>query len=99
MPNDWQRLAELPQFKRLIAEKRRFILPATVFFVVYYFLLPVLVGYFPSLMTRRVGPVNVAYIFAVSQFAMAWILAGLDVRAAGRFDRMAEEIKRAGERR
>ena len=35
----------------------------------------VLVGYFPSLMERRVaGKINLAYLFALSQFFMAWTI-------------------------
>ena len=41
---DWDRIAAEEEFKDLLASKRRFIIPATVFFVVYYFALPVLVG-------------------------------------------------------
>lgn len=90
---DWEQLAASASFHRLIREKRRFIVPATVFFIVYYFALPVLVGYFPQLMKRKIfGPVNIAYLFAVSQFAMAWILALLYMRAAVRFDRLAKDV-------
>ena len=54
-----------------------------IFFIVYYFALPVLVGYARPLMEKRVlGPVNLAYLFALSQFFMAWIIAALYVRAA-----------------
>lgn len=92
---DWERVAALDEFKRLVAAKRKFIIPATIFFVVYYFALPVLVGYAPGLMSRRVfGVVNVAYLFALSQFFMAWGIAALYVRAAGRFDAMAQNIRR-----
>jgi len=35
------------------------------------------------------GVVNLAYLFALSQFVMAWTVAALYVRAAGRFDKMA----------
>ena len=45
---EWQRIQASPEFQQLVAEKRSFILPATVFFIVYYFALPVLVGYFPA---------------------------------------------------
>jgi uncharacterized membrane protein (DUF485 family) len=38
------------------------------------------------------GPVNLAYLFALSQFFMAWIIAALYVRAAARFDRMARGV-------
>src|SRR5213595_2637673 len=89
----WDRVAESEEFKDLMAAKARFIVPATLFFVAYYFALPVLVGYAPKAMSRPVfGVVNVAYLFALSQFFVAWLLAWLYVRAAGRFDRMAKRI-------
>ncbi len=90
---DWPALAASPSFQALLRAKRRFIIPATIFFVAYFFALPVAAGYFPELMMRRVfGALNFAYLFALSQFFMAWILAALYVRAASRFDRMAEEV-------
>ena len=90
---DWERVAAMEEFKSLIAAKRKFITPAVIFFVVYYFALPVMVGYAPGLMSRRVfGVINLAYLFALSQFFMAWIIAALYVRAAGRFDEMARKI-------
>ncbi len=90
---DWDRVAATTEFKELLAAKLKFIVPATVFFIAYYFALPLLVGYAPALMARKVfGVVNVAYLFALSQFFMAWILAALYVRAAGRFDAMASRI-------
>jgi uncharacterized membrane protein (DUF485 family) len=89
---DWDRLAAAPGFKALLAGKRRFIVPATVFFVVYYFALPVLVGYAPRLMETNVLGVNVAYLFALSQFLMAWAVAALYVRAASKWDAMAERV-------
>ena len=52
-----------------------------------------LAGWFPEIMkTKVIGPLNVAYLFALSQFFMAWIVALLYVRAASRFDRMAKEV-------
>ncbi len=89
---DWDRDAEQEEFKMLLASKRRFIVPMTVFFVVYYFALPVLVGYAPRLMETRVLGLNVAYLFALSQFFMAWIVAALYVRAAGGWDEVARRV-------
>ncbi len=89
----WARLESDPEFRALVAAKRRFILPATLFFVVYYFALPVLVGYFPRAMGRDVvANVNIAYLFALSQFFMAWILMVMYVRRARAFDAQAERI-------
>ncbi len=89
---DWDRVAAEPEFKALLASKRRFIVPATVFFVVYYFALPVLVGYAPRLMETRVLGLNVAYLFALSQFVMAWAVAALYMRAAGGWDEVARRV-------
>ena len=90
---DWNKIAALEEFRALLKAKLKFIAPATVFFVVYYFALPVLVGYAPALMQKTVfGVINVAYLFALSQFVMAWVVAALYVRAAGKFDKMADAI-------
>jgi uncharacterized membrane protein (DUF485 family) len=90
---DWERIDRMPEFRQLIAAKRRFIVPAFVFFCAYYFALPLLVGWAPELMrTRVLGPVNIAYLFALSQFFMAWIVALLYVRAANGFDRIVKGI-------
>ena len=94
-PNDWEFVAQHDQFKKLLAVKARFILPAVVFFLVYYFALPVLVGYAPKFMaTPVIGPVNIAYLFALSQFFAAWIIAWLYVRAANQFDRISDAVLR-----
>ena len=90
---DWDRVAAMPEFRKLLASKRKFIIPATVFFITYYFALPVLVGYAPGLMDQKVlGVVNLAYLFALSQFFMAWIIAALYLRAAARFDKMEHTV-------
>jgi uncharacterized membrane protein (DUF485 family) len=89
----WDRIAATPGFRDLMSAKKMFIVPAFVFFVIYYFLLPVLVGYAPGLMSTKVmGVVNIAYLFALSQFVMAWTIAGLYVKAAGTFDRLSKDI-------
>ena len=94
---DWEKLAGSERFRNLLKAKRRFIVPAMIFFVVYYFALPVLIGYARPFMERRViGPVNLAYLFALSQFFMAWIIAALYVKAAARFDRMAAGVIKPG---
>ena len=89
----WDRVAASNEFRDLMATKRIFIVPAFIFFLVYYFLLPVLVGYAPQFMAQKVwGNVNLAYLFALSQFFMAWIIAGLYVRAGDDFDEISKDI-------
>ncbi|MDX2017877.1 MAG: DUF485 domain-containing protein [Planctomycetota bacterium] len=94
-PAQFRQIAEHPEFQALVARKKRFIWPAIAFFVVYYFLLPALVGYFPKVMeTRLVGQINVAYVFALSQFFMAWVVMALYVVKARSFDKMEHEFVR-----
>jgi len=89
----FDRIVAGSSFRRLLRAKRAFIIPATVFFLVYYFALPVLTGYWPGMMGRKVfGHFSLAYVFALSQFPMAWIVAGLYLRAAARFDKQASAI-------
>jgi uncharacterized membrane protein (DUF485 family) len=90
-----------PEFKELERSKLRFILPATIFFLVYYFALPVLVGFFPDMMdTRLFSGFSIAYLFALSQFFMAWILAFIYLLAfAPKIDRMVSNIVKAVEAR
>ena len=95
---EWDRIAETREFKDLMAIKKTFIIPAFVFFIVYYFLLPILVGYAPQFMaTKVIGVVNLAYLFALSQFFMAWTVAWLYVKAANNFDRLAKDVIKQAE--
>ena len=89
---DWDAIAAHADFKKLLADKARFILPATIFFIVYYFALPVLVGWWPDLMKTKIGSVNLAYVFALSQFFMAWIVAGFYVMKASGWDKSAAAL-------
>ena len=92
-PVDWSRVTQLPEFRAMVRAKLRFIIPAAIFFVVYYFALPVLVGYAPGLMSKKIfGVINIAYLFALSQFFMAWIIAALYLRAAAKFDKMEHAV-------
>jgi uncharacterized membrane protein (DUF485 family) len=99
----WAHVAAMDEFKLLLIAKAEFVIPAVITFIVYYFLLPISVGYFPQFMDRRIGPVNLAYLFALSQFFVAWLIAALYVRGARKFDdfgaRIMEHLdKRAADR-
>jgi uncharacterized membrane protein (DUF485 family) len=41
---------------------------------------------------RVIGTVTVAYLFALSQFAAGWIIAGLYLVASARFDALTKDI-------
>lgn len=90
---NWAALEAKPEFRALLARKARFIIGSTIFFVAYYFSLPILVGYFPGLMKKEVlGRINIAYLFALSQFFMAWALAFIYTRKAAQWDKEAAAV-------
>lgn len=92
-PHNWAAIAADPGFAELKRAKLRFIIPGTIFFLVYYMALPVLVGFFPEVMKAPVlGKVNWAYLFALSQFIMTWVVCAMYVRAARRWDVMNAEL-------
>ena len=92
----WEGLEQTDEFRQLVRARWRFVAPATIFFLAYYFALPLSNGLFPNAMrTEIIGHINVAYIFALSQFVMAWLLAYFYIRQATRvFDPLAEKVRR-----
>jgi uncharacterized membrane protein (DUF485 family) len=90
---DWSGIARSEGFRHLIAVKKNFILPAFVFFLVYFFSLAILVGYAPKIASIRVtGTVNIAYLFVLSQFVAGWVIAALYLIVANRFDALSEDV-------
>ncbi len=81
-------------FQELVRSKRAFIIPATIFFLVFYFGLPVLAAFTTVLNVRVLGPLSLAYVYAFAQFAMTWILMHLYVNRANKWDGMVDRARR-----
>jgi uncharacterized membrane protein (DUF485 family) len=89
----WDDLYNSTEYKTLVQKKRRFIIPALVFFTVYYVLLLVIQGYFPSFAsTPVVGSLNIGYLFAVSQLPVAWILCYCFIRYSQGLDDLGKRV-------
>jgi uncharacterized membrane protein (DUF485 family) len=100
---DWVAAERSPEFQELVRKRRGFVLPATLFFLAWYFGFIILAGYAPDFMGREflTDGLTVGYALALSQFVMTWVLGWLYVRRATRvFDplaaRAAEVAVRAG---
>jgi uncharacterized membrane protein (DUF485 family) len=94
LPEEWSALAAEPEFRALVRSRRRFIVPATLFFIAYDLALPVGVGFWPHVMSRPVlGPLTLAYCFALSEFAMVWALMVAYVIRARSFDARAAAVR------
>jgi uncharacterized membrane protein (DUF485 family) len=84
-----------PEMVELEHRHRRFVWPATVFFLVYYMALNILAGTSPGLMGRKLfGEFTFGYLFALSQFLMAFVVAWVYSRwAASRIDPLATDLR------
>jgi uncharacterized membrane protein (DUF485 family) len=84
-----------PEMVELERRHSRFVWPATAFFLLYYLSLNVLAGTSPGLMgTKLFGQFTFGYLFALSQFLMAFVVAWVYSRwAASRMDPLATELR------
>ena len=89
---DWIAAERSQEFQELVKRRRRFVIPATVFFLAWYFGFIVLAGYAPDFMGESVYEgLTVGYVLALSQFVMVWFLGWLYLRKAdSEFDPLAE---------
>jgi uncharacterized membrane protein (DUF485 family) len=84
-----------PEMVELERRHRRFVWPATIFFLIYYMSLNVLAGTSPDLMGNKLfGEFTFGYLFALSQFLMAFVVAWVYSRwAARRIDPLATDLR------
>lgn len=95
---DWVAVERSPEFRELVKRKKAFVIPATIFFLVWYFGFIFLAGYAPDFMGREfiTDGLTVGYVLALSQFVMTWVLGWMYLRKADReFDPLAERAREA----
>ena len=95
---DWQAVERSPEFRELIKRKRAFVVPATIFFLAWYFGFIILAGYAPDFMGREfiTDGLTVGYALALTQFIMTWVLGWMYLRKADRvFDPLAARAREA----
>jgi uncharacterized membrane protein (DUF485 family) len=90
---EWVRVERTSAFKELAKKRKAFIVPATIFFLVFYFGLPVLAGFTTVLDGYAIGYITWAYVYAFAQFAMTWILMHLYVSRANRWDDLVDQAR------
>jgi uncharacterized membrane protein (DUF485 family) len=90
---DWIAAERSPEFRELIKKRRAFVLPATIFFLSWYFGFIILAGYAEDFMGESVYEgLTVGYVLALTQFIMVWVLGWLYLRVSDRvFDPLARK--------
>jgi uncharacterized membrane protein (DUF485 family) len=79
----------------LLAAKIRFLVPLTIIYLTSYVGLTVLAGFAKATMAYKiVGPLNLGLVLILFNYALAWILALVYVRVAGRtYDPEVERLR------
>jgi uncharacterized membrane protein (DUF485 family) len=96
--SEWQAIERSPEFRELVKRKKAFVIPATIFFLAWYFGFIILAGYAPDFMGREfiTDGLTVGYVLALSQFVMTWVLGAWYLRRSDRvFDPLAARARDA----
>lgn len=97
---DYERIERSPEFRELVHRRRRFVLPATIFFLSYYMAFILLSGYAEDFMASSVYEgLTVGYCLALTQFVMVFALGILYLRKADKeYDPLALRVVDMAER-
>jgi uncharacterized membrane protein (DUF485 family) len=80
---DWQQVEDSPEFERLTTARRRLVTPLLAVWVVWFGGYLLLTAYAHGFMGESIyRGFTVGYLLALSQIAMAWILAWIYIRKA-----------------
>ncbi|WP_160724359.1 DUF485 domain-containing protein [Bacillus sp. USDA818B3_A] len=93
---DYNSIVHSTAFRKLLSEKKRFIIPITIFFFCFYFALPILTSYTTILNHKFFGSITWAWVFAFLQFVMTWGLCMLYSKKAAKFDELASAVVQEG---
>jgi uncharacterized membrane protein (DUF485 family) len=93
---DWIAAERSPEFRELTRRRRAFVLPATIFFMGWFFGFILLTAYAPDFMGESItGDLTVGYLLALTQFIMVWVLTAWYLRISDRtFDGLAAKAAR-----
>ncbi|MDM5330608.1 DUF485 domain-containing protein [Neobacillus sp. CF12] len=94
--SDYSAIVQSSSFQKLLSEKKKFIIPITIFFFCFYFALPILTSFSTVLNNKFIGSITWAWVFAFLQFVMTWGLCMLYSKKARKFDDLAEQVVKEG---
>ena len=91
---EWEAIERSAEFRELVAKRRRFVVPATAFFLTCYSGFILLADYAPEFMGKSVYEgFTVGYALALGQFVMTWALTWAYLRYADRvLDPLREQV-------
>ncbi|WP_230128274.1 DUF485 domain-containing protein [Bacillus sp. CECT 9360] len=91
---DYTKVVHSSSFKELMHKKKKFIIPMSIFFMVFYFTLPILTAYSTVLNQPAFASISWAWVFAFAQFIMTVTLCMIYTRKAREFDEIVEKVSK-----
>jgi uncharacterized membrane protein (DUF485 family) len=89
---DWTAVEASPEFRELVARRRRFVLGATAVFLPAFLAYVLLMTYGKSVMAVQVfGSITVAWVAGALEIVMAWVITLLYLRQSDRVFTPLEE--------
>lgn len=93
MVDNYQEIANSEEYQQLKKSKSSFVWPIVLLFIAYYMCLPLMAGYGKDLMSKFVfGNITFGYLYGISYYLVAWVLAFVYVFKARSFDSQSEAI-------
>ena len=89
---DYQKVTESADFKALMKKKKRFLVPTSIFFLLFYISLPVLTSFTTVLEGEAIGSITWTWVYSFLQFVMTWVLCMVYVNRSSKYDKMAQKI-------
>lgn len=89
---DYEHIASTEEFNKLLSNKKKFIVPFTLFYMAYSLLLPFLALYTDLLNQPVVGDITFAWIYGISFIPVSLLVCSIYVKKAAYFDEKAKEI-------
>lgn len=90
---EWVRMERAPAFKELARSRKAFIVPATIFFLAFFFGLPVLAAFTTVLNGELIPGLTWAYVYGFAQFVMTWVLMHVYVSRANGWDALVDRAR------
>ena len=91
---DWEAIERSPEFQELVAKRRSFVLPGTIFYLSWYMGFILLVAYAEDFMSESVYEgLTVGYCLALTQFLMVLVLGLMYLKkSANDFDPLRQKV-------
>jgi uncharacterized membrane protein (DUF485 family) len=81
---DWVAIERSPEFRELAGRRRRFIVRASVFFLAFFLTYLLLTAFAQDFMGTEIAGMPLAFLLAVAQVLMTWVVTWLYLRTSDR---------------